>query len=193
MTSIQKSVDVRMPLRAVYNQWTQFEAFPRFMGGVHKIRQLSPTRTHWETRIGGVTRAFEAEITEQRPDERIAWRSVHGAEHGGVVTFHRIDEETTRVHLQMEYHPDSLPEKIAAGIGMLGRQISADLQRFGEFLEGRGQESGGWRGEVPRAGQQGEPRGAGVADRGGTAALSNPPTDSTGDGVLSEARRREEL
>src|SRR3954447_16156638 len=113
MTTIEKSVDVAAPVRTAYNQWTQFESFPAFMEGVNRIIPEAPppthpettTRPHWETTIGGVAREFDAEITEQHPDERVAWRSVDGPPHAGVVTFHRIDARTTRVHLQMEYEP----------------------------------------------------------------------------------------
>ncbi|HEV2780714.1 MAG TPA: SRPBCC family protein [Actinophytocola sp.] len=156
MTTIEKSIDVEAPVRRTYNQWTQFETFPSFMEGVERVSQLSPTRTHWEINIGGVRREFDAEITEQHPDERVAWRAVDGPEHGGVVTFHRLDDKTTRVHLQMEYHPDTLTEKAGAALGVVGTRIKGDLQRFKDFIERRGQETGGWRGEVDRPPQRGE-------------------------------------
>jgi uncharacterized membrane protein len=157
MTTFEKSVDVGIPVRTAYNQWTQFESFPNFMTGVDKVVQQTPTRTHWQTTIGGVTREFDAEITEQRPDERIAWRTVDGPEHAGVVTFHRIDDRTTRVHLQMEYAPESLTEKAGAAIGVVGHRIQGDLERFKAFIEERGGETGAWRGEVDRPPQRGEP------------------------------------
>lgn len=182
MTTVQKSVDVKVPVRTVYNQWTQFESFPQFMAGVEQIQQVTPTRTHWVTKIGGVTREFDAEITEQHPDERVAWRSVEGPSHGGVVTFHRISDDTTRVNLQMEYHPDSLVEKVGAATGSVSHRIEGDLERFKKFIEARGHETGAWRGDVARPPQTGE---AGMADpadrlapRGGTSASSVPPTGS---------------
>jgi uncharacterized membrane protein len=156
VTTIEKSVDVHTPVRAAYNQWTQFESFPQFMEGVERITQETPTRTHWRTSIGGVTREFDAEITEQHPDERIAWHTVDGPPHAGVVTFHRIDDQTTRVHLQMDYSPETFTEKAAAALGVVSTRIQGDLKRFKEFVENRGQETGGWRGEVPRPAQQGE-------------------------------------
>jgi ribosome-associated toxin RatA of RatAB toxin-antitoxin module len=156
MTTIEKSIDVAVTVRTAYNQWTQFESFPAFMAGVEEIKQLTPTRTHWRTKIAGVSRDFDAEITEQHPDERIAWRTVDGPHHGGVVTFHRLDDEHTRVMLQMEYLPGTLTEKAGAAFGVVERQVGSDLERFKEFIETRGRESGAWRGDVPRSPQRGE-------------------------------------
>jgi len=172
VTTIEKSVDVHAPVRTAYNQWTQFESFPKFMSGVDKIEQTTPTHTHWNTTIGGVSREFDAEITEQNPDERVAWRSVSGPEHSGVVTFHRLDDQTTRVHLQMEYTPESLTEKAGTALGVVGHRIQGDLTRFKEFIEHRGGETGAWRGEVDRSPQQGEHP---LGDRGGHAGQSLPP------------------
>jgi uncharacterized membrane protein len=156
VTTIEKSIDVQAPVSKAYNQWTQFESFPSFMDGVERVRQVNPTRTHWEINIGGVHREFDAEITEQHPDERVAWKAIDGQEHGGVVTFHRLDDQHTRVSLQMEYHPDTLTEKAGAMLGVVGHRVQADLERFKNFIERRGQETGGWRGDVPRSPQQGE-------------------------------------
>ena len=157
MTTIEKSVDVSTPVRTAYNQWTQFESFPKFMEGVDRITQQTPTRTHWKTTIGGVTREFDAEITEQHPDERVAWRSMDGPTHAGVVTFHRLDDRTTRVHLQMEFAPESFTEKAGAALGVVGHRIQGDLDRFKEFIEGRGGETGSWRGDVQPPPQAGGP------------------------------------
>ncbi|MEV4317056.1 SRPBCC family protein [Actinocrispum sp. NPDC049592] len=148
MTTIQESIDVRVPVRTAYNQWTQFESFPYFMNGVDRVVQVTDTMTHWETSIGGVHREFDAEITEQHPDERVAWHSVGGQTHAGVVTFHRIDDETTRVNVQMEYGPDTLTEKAGAALGVLDRTVKGDLNRFKEFIEKQPGETGAWRGEV---------------------------------------------
>jgi len=172
VTTIEKSVDVKAPVRTAYNQWTQFESFPKFMSGVERIEQTTPTRTHWRTTIGGVTREFDAEITEQHPDERVAWRSVDGPQHAGVVTFHRLDDKTTRVHLQMEYEPDTLTEKAGAALGVVGSRVQGDLERFRDFIEHRGGETGAWRGDVGRSPQQGEPQ---LGDRGGSPSQSLPP------------------
>jgi ribosome-associated toxin RatA of RatAB toxin-antitoxin module len=172
VTTIEKSVDVHTPVRTVYNQWTQFESFPKFMSGVDKIEQTTPTRTHWRTTIGGVSREFDAEITEQHPDERVAWRSVSGPEHSGVVTFHRLDDQTTRIHLQMEYTPETLTEKAGTALGVVGHRIQDDLSRFKDFIEHRDNETGEWRGEVDRSPQQGEHQ---RANRGGHPTQSLPP------------------
>ncbi|XVS66834.1 SRPBCC family protein [Actinosynnema sp. CA-299493] len=158
MTTIEKSVDVEVPVTTAYNQWTQFESFPQFMEGVERITQLTPTRTHWVTKIGGVTREFDAEITEQHPDERVAWHTVDGPPQGGVVTFHRLDDRHTRVHVQMEFDPQTLTEKAGAALGVVGHRVSGDLDRFKEFIEGRGAETGAWRGDVNRPPQAGETR-----------------------------------
>lgn len=179
MTTIEKSVDVHAPVRTAYNQWTQFESFPRFMEGVERITQETPTRTHWRTAIGGVVREFDAEITEQHPDERIAWRTVDGPPHSGVVTFHRIDDRTTRVHLQMEYSPQSLTEKAGAALGVVTTRVQGDLNRFKEFIEERGGETGQWRGDVARPAQRDDQPGAGA--RGGNSGSSIPPGGLAGD------------
>jgi ribosome-associated toxin RatA of RatAB toxin-antitoxin module len=175
VTTIEKSVDVKAPVRTAYNQWTQFESFPEFMAGVDKVEQTTPTRTHWRTSIGGVTREFDAEITEQHPDERIAWRSVDGPKQSGVVTFHRLDDTTTRVHLQMEYAPETLTEKAGTALGVVGHRIQDDLGRFKTFIERRGDETGAWRGDVGRAPQQGEQPEHPMGDRGGNPSQSLPP------------------
>ncbi|ONI89844.1 cyclase [Actinosynnema sp. ALI-1.44] len=156
MTTIQESIDVRVPVSTAYNQWTQFESFPYFMDGVERVVQVTDTMTHWETNIGGVHREFDAEITEQHPEERVAWHAVDGQKQGGVVTFHRIDADNTRVNVQMEYDPDSFTEKVGAGLGVIDRKVKGDLKRFKEFIENRGQETGAWRGDVNRAPQHGE-------------------------------------
>lgn len=149
MVSITKSVDVEAPLSTVYNQWTQFESFPQFMSGVEQITQTDDTHTHWVTSIGGQRREFDTKITEQHPDERIAWASIDGTTHAGVVTFHRLDDTTTRITAQIDWEPAGLVEKAGAALNFDDRQVSGDLDRFKEFIESRGGESGQWRGDVP--------------------------------------------
>jgi uncharacterized membrane protein len=150
MATIEQSIDVKVPVTTAYNQWTQFETFPQFMEGVVEVRQLDDTHLHWKARIGGREKEWDAEITEQRPDERIAWRSTRGANHGGVVTFHRLDDGTTRVMLQLETEPETIVEKVGEAVGVPSRQVKQDLERFRRFVEARGQETGAWRGEVDR-------------------------------------------
>ena len=150
MATVTEHVDVAVPVRTAYNQWTQFEEFPRFMEGVNEVRQITPTMTHWVTDIGGVTREFDAQITEQIPDERVAWTSTEGVKQAGVVTFHRLDESHSRVTAQMEMEPEGAAEKAADKLGFLKRRIKGDLDRFKDFIESRGTETGAWRGEVER-------------------------------------------
>jgi uncharacterized membrane protein len=137
MSTIIESVDVAVDVPTAYNQWTQFESFPHFMEGVEEIRQLDDTHIHWVTSIAGVTREFNATITEQRPDERVAWRSDDGPNHAGVITFHRLND-TTRVTAQMEIDPEGFAEKAADASGMLDRRVKGDMRRFKEFIESRG-------------------------------------------------------
>jgi uncharacterized membrane protein len=151
VSTVTESVDVNVPIRTAYNQWTQFEEFPQFMSGVTEIRQLDDTTTHWKTSIDGVKREFDAKITEQLPDERVAWTSVEGSKQAGVVTFHRLDANTTRVTCQMDFEPEGVVEQAGDKLGFLDRQVKGDMKRFKEFIESRGGvETGGWRGEVDR-------------------------------------------
>ena len=150
MSTVEQSIDVEVPVRTAYDQWTQFEEFPRFMEGVEKIDQISPTRTHWVTKVAGVKREFDAEVTEQLPDERVAWTSVDGPRHAGVVTFHRLDQGKTRVMLQMDIQPEGVVEKAGDALGVDKHRIKGDLERFKEFIEERGAETGAWRGQVDR-------------------------------------------
>jgi uncharacterized membrane protein len=151
MSSIEQSIEVAVPVRTAYNQWTQFEEFPRFMEGVEEVRQVDDTHLHWRTKVGGREQEFDAEITEQRPDERIAWTATQGAEQAGVVTFHRVDDERTKIMLQLDAEPEGVVEKVADAAGVLKRRVKGDLERFKELIETRGTESGGWRGEVDQS------------------------------------------
>ncbi len=148
MSNIEQSVDVEVPVRTAYDQWTQFAEFPRFMEGVEEIRQIDDTHLHWRTKIAGREKEFDAVITEQTPDQRIAWTSQDGPEHAGVVTFHHLDEGRTRVMLQMDYEPEGMIEKVGDVLGVVKSRVKGDLERFKEMIEKRGAESGGWRGEV---------------------------------------------
>ena len=150
MATITESVDVDVDVTTAYNQWTQFETFPEFMEGVESITQIDSRHNHWKTKIGGVEREFDTEVVEQHPDERVAWRSTDGPAHAGVVTFHKLDPQTTRVTVQLDWTPEGLAEKAGAAIGLDDRQIKGDLKRFKSFIEERGNETGAWRGDVPR-------------------------------------------
>ncbi len=148
MSTHEESIDVDVPVSTAYNQWTQFESFPQFMEGVERIDQIGDTMTHWVTKIGGVEREFNAEITEQHPDERVAWRSVDGPSQAGVITFHRLDDAKTRLMLQLEFDPEGIVEQAGEKLGVVNRRLKGDLERFKKFIEARGSETGAWRGDV---------------------------------------------
>ena len=148
MTTVEESIDVAVPVSTAYNQWTQFESFPQFMGGVQSITQSSETRSHWVTNIGGVERVFDTEITEQHPDERVAWKSTDGTSHAGVVTFHRLGDAETRVTVQLDWDPETFIEKVGSVVGADDRQVKSDLKRFKEFIESQGSATGAWRGNI---------------------------------------------
>jgi uncharacterized membrane protein len=148
MSSIEQSIEVAVPVRTAYNQWTQFTTFPQFMEGVERIDQLDDTRTHWVTSIGGVTREFDATITEQHPDERVAWKSEDGPAQAGVVTFHKLTPDTTKVMLQLDFSPEGLLEQVGDKLGLVKHRTTGDLERFKSFIEARHAETGEWRGDV---------------------------------------------
>ncbi|MBN9194405.1 SRPBCC family protein [Microbacterium sp.] len=149
MTEIIESIDVDVPVRTAYNQWTQFESFPHFLDEVTSITQLNATHTHWVVEIGGQTREFDAEITEQHPDERVAWTTTGGeTKQAGVVTFHKLSDTTSRVTAQITWEPQGFIESAASLVGVGGHAVKKDLQNFKEFIESRGAETGEWRGDV---------------------------------------------
>ena len=150
MSTVKSDIDVNVPISVAYNQWTQFESFPQFMGGIDSISQVDDTHTHWKVSIAGIKREFDAEITEQKPDERVAWNSIGGEDHAGVVTFHRIADDQTRVSVQLEWKPEGLVEKVGALLQVDDIQIDRDLHRFKELIESNGFETGAWRGTVER-------------------------------------------
>ncbi|HVE76691.1 MAG TPA: SRPBCC family protein [Actinomycetota bacterium] len=152
MASVEKSVEVDVPVSTAYNQWTQFEEFPRFMEGVESVTQLDDTHIKWVAEIAGQKREWESEITEQIPDNRIAWTAREGAQNSGVVTFHRIDDNKSKVMLQLEFDPEGIVEQVGDKLGLVGVRASGDLKRFKEFIEQRGTETGAWRGEVEAPG-----------------------------------------
>ena len=148
MATIEESIDVRVPVETAYNQWTQFEEFPSFMEGIEQVQQLDDTHLRWVAEVGGNREEWEAEITEQHPDERVAWKATSGKGNAGVVTFHRLDDAKTRVMVQLDWEPEGVTQQIGATLGMDSRRVQGDLQRFKELIEQRGSESGEWRGEV---------------------------------------------
>jgi uncharacterized membrane protein len=170
VTTVEQSIDVAVPVRTAYNQWTQFEEFPRFMDSVERIDQRTPTRTHWVTKIAGVQREFDAEISEQIPDERIAWHALDGPTQSGVVTFHRLDDTHTRVMLQMAFEPEGVAEQAGDKLGVVKNRVHHDLEHFKDFIEHEGQETGAWRGHVNTPG---------TAAHGTTASQPGPAAQGT--------------
>lgn len=148
MDTITRSIQVDVPLQTAYDQWTQFEDFPRFMGGVERITQLDDTRTHWVTKIGGVSREFDAEVLVQQPDQGVSWRSTDGTTHAGRVTFSPVSDTVTEVTLAMDWQPDGFVEKAGDVLGVVEAQAKKDLEGFKQFIEERGTATGSWRGSV---------------------------------------------
>ncbi|TLM72205.1 SRPBCC family protein [Pseudarthrobacter sp. NamB4] len=162
-TKVEKRILVNVPVSTAYNQWTQFEDFPHFMGGVKKVTQLSDDRLEWVAEIGGIRRQWEAKILEQVPDRRVAWAATEGATNAGAIEFEDIGGGQTSVQLTLEYEPEGLIEKVGDKLNVVERQAEADLQRFKEFIEDEGYASGAWRGTVNPGAAVGTP---GVEDAG---------------------------
>ena len=148
MSEILEAIDVDVPVRTAYDQWTQFETFPKFMDGVKSVRQLDDTTVHWVAEIAGRQKEWDAKITEQEPDKRIAWTAIDGAHNAGVVTFHRLDEGRSRVTLQLDVDPEGPVENVGDALGLVKGRVKGDMERFKDFIEGRGAETGAWRGRV---------------------------------------------
>jgi uncharacterized membrane protein len=148
MSQVEKTIEVEVPISAAYNQWTQFEEFPRFMEGVKEVRQLDDKHLHWKAEVGGKDLEWDAVITEQLLERHIAWRSIAGTKHAGTVSFHPIDAGRTRVTLRMEYEPQGVVEKMGDWAGVFSSRVEGDLRRFKKFIESRGIETGAWRGEI---------------------------------------------
>jgi uncharacterized membrane protein len=148
MSTISRTVEVGVPISIAYNQWTQFEDFPRFMDGVERVEQLDDRHLHWRAEIGGVEREWQAEIIEQVPDERISWHTTSGAKHAGRVTFRPLGPDRCRVDVQMAYEPDGAAELLGDWLGVVRLRVQRDLRRFKEFIELRRVETGAWRGTI---------------------------------------------
>jgi uncharacterized membrane protein len=148
MNKIEKSIQIELPVRIVYDQWTQFEEFPKFMEGVKKVEQLDDKRLRWRAEIGGVEEEWIAEIIEQVPDKRISWHSTSGARNDGVVTFAELAENISLVTLRLAYDPAGPVENVGNALGVVEHRVEGDLKRFKEYVESRGSETGAWRGEI---------------------------------------------
>lgn len=145
----QHTVEVAAPVRVAYNQWTQFEEFPKFMEGVKNVTQLADDRLSWNVEIGGVSREFETTITEQTPDHRIAWTTdPSGPNHEGVVTFHKIDDDHARVTLQMDFDPEGFLENVGDKLGIVSARVKGDMENFKNLIEDKDAASGAWRGTI---------------------------------------------
>jgi uncharacterized membrane protein len=148
MSSFEESIEVNVPVHTAYNQWTQFEEFPQFMEGVERVDQLDDTHLHWVAEVAGKTHEWDAEVTEQHPDERVAWKSTTGKMNAGVVTFHRLSDDQTKVMVQIDFEPEGMIENVGDALGVVERRTKGDLERFKQFIESRGMETGAWRGDV---------------------------------------------
>ncbi|TPW77494.1 SRPBCC family protein [Schumannella soli] len=149
MTQIIETIDVSVPVSTAYNQWTQFEEFPKFLKRVESITQESDTRSTWKVSIGGQTREFVTEITEQHPDERVAWTSTGGqVDHAGVVTFHQLTESETRVTVQIDWDPEGVAEHLGSALGFDGRAVKKELENYRDYLQSKGSADGAWRGDI---------------------------------------------
>jgi uncharacterized membrane protein len=160
-TKVEKSILVNVPVSTAYNQWTQFEDFPQFMGGVKSVTQLDDNRLEWVAQIAGVRRQWTAQILEQVPDQKVAWAATEGATNAGAVTFEDLGGGQTSVHLSLEYEPEGLLERAGDKLNIVENQAEADLDRFKAFIEAEGYATGAWRGSVNEGAAVGTP---GVAE-----------------------------
>ncbi|NBE82780.1 cyclase [Micromonospora sp. NEAU-HG-1] len=156
-TTVEKSVEVNVPIRTAYNQWTQFEEFPMFMGAVREVHQLDDRRMHWVAEIAGVQREWDAKVLEQVPDRKVAWAATEGTTNAGAVYFQPVDTNRTMVRLFLEYEPEGFVEKTGERLHLVERQAESDLERFKTYIESRGVETGGWRGTIDEGRQLGTP------------------------------------
>lgn len=161
MSEVERTIEVDVPVSTAYNQWTQFETFPEFMEGVKEVKQLSESKLHWTAEIAGKTKQWDAAITQQEPDRRVAWRNVDGADNAGDVQFESVSDGRTRVKLHMVYDPEGVIENVGDALGVVSRRVEGDLERFKKFVESRGAATGAFRGEI----QQPAPQGASNPER----------------------------
>ena len=147
-STVTKSVDVKAPVSVVYNQWTRFEEFPKFMEGVEEVKQISDKKLHWRAQVGPQVKEWEADIIAQVPDQRVEWKNVTGAHNAGVVDFLPNEDGTTKVTTIIAYEPETWLESVGDVLGFMGRRVQGDLDRFKEYVESKGAADGGWRGEI---------------------------------------------
>ncbi len=185
MSRIIESIEVDVPVRVAYDQWTQFESFPHFMDGVERVVQLDDKTLEWTATIAGKTKHWRAEIVEQQPERTVSWRSTEGAQNDGMVTFEPLGPDRTRVTLQLDVEPEGLVEKAGDALGVVERRVRGDLERFREFIEGRGQATGAWRGRVEGGvvEDDGSARGASGGASGGTTDIAGTGTSTRDTGM----------
>jgi uncharacterized membrane protein len=175
LSFVQDSIEVDVPIRTAYNQWTQFEEFPRFMQDVEEVRQIDDTHLHWRANIAGKPVEWDSEITTQIPDRRISWRSTSGPPNSGAVTFDRVTDNRTRITLRMSYRAPGLLEKVGDALGAVRMELSGNLHRFADFIQSRQRETGAWRGTVAAGVSGGD---VGGAQAGTTSATRTSSTGS---------------
>ena len=185
-THVERSIEVEVPVRTAYDQWTRFEEFPRFMSGVEEVRQVDDAMTHWVAQIAGVRREWDAAIVEQVPDEKVAWAATTGATNAGAVFFDAVGADRTRVRLTLEFEPEGVVERIGDVMDVVQRQAVADLDRFKEFIEGQGSATGGWRGTIEDGDVVSEST-AGSADEVAGDVVAVGPTGATESTLETEA------
>jgi hypothetical protein len=186
-TKVERSIQVDVPVTTAYNQWTQFEDFPYFMGGVKEVRQLDDRRLHWVAEIAGVRREWEASILEQVPDEKIAWAATAGATNAGAVRFQPAGTASTIVHLTLEYEPEGVVEKVGDKLGIVERQVDGDLERFKKLIEDQGYASGAWRGGINEGAGVGTPGVANAAASEGDSGKAGVSGTAVAAGVAAAA------
>jgi uncharacterized membrane protein len=177
MDHVEKCIEVNAPLSMVYNQWTQFEEFPKFMQGVEEVKQLDEKRLRWRAEIGGKVVEWDAEIFEQIPDRRVAWRSTSGPLNSGMVNFESLGPNQTKIWLKMNYRPEGAMEKIGSALGVVSQRVEGDLERFKEFIEDRGSETGAWRGQIEGRKVESDRNTVGPADTTPRSSRQSPSTD----------------
>ena len=148
METLEESIEVEAPVTATYNQWTQFEDFPRFMEGVESVTQLDDKRVHWVAEVAGKRKEWDAEITRQVPDREIDWVGLGDPDNRGRIVFEALDGDTSKVTMMLDYEPEGMVEEIGDALGLVKRRVRGDMERFKEFIEARGRETGGWRGQI---------------------------------------------
>jgi uncharacterized membrane protein len=168
MTTVQKSIEVNVPVQTAYNQWTQFEEFPQFMDGIKEVQQVDDGRLRWVAEVGGERKEWFARITRQVPDQVVAWESESGAPNSGLVSFHADGDDKTEIEVHIDYEPADIKEEAGSALGIASRRVEGDLKRFKEFIESRGKESGAWRGEISGGMTEQETQRYGATGQGGT-------------------------